>query len=75
MIAAVCTSLHESWQRDLLRVKDGITDNCVMGEIDVQTLRHSRAAIAYRPSRSCCCRMDLILILATRQCRRETENE
>ena len=30
----------ESWQRDLLRVKGGITDYCVIGEIDVQALRH-----------------------------------
>jgi len=29
----------ESWQRDLLRVKGGITDYCVIGEIDVQALR------------------------------------
>lgn len=28
----------ESWQRDLLRVKGGITDYCVIGEIDVQAL-------------------------------------
>lgn len=29
----------ENWQRDLLRVKGGITDYCVIGEIDVQALR------------------------------------
>lgn len=29
----------ESWQRDLLRVKGGVTDYCVIGEIDVQALR------------------------------------
>lgn len=29
----------ESWQRDLLRVKGGISDYCVIGEIDVQALR------------------------------------
>lgn len=29
----------KSWQRDLLRVKGGITDYCVIGEIDVQALR------------------------------------
>ncbi|MYN11390.1 reverse transcriptase domain-containing protein [Pseudoduganella aquatica] len=29
----------ESWQRDLLRVKGGITDYCVIGEIDVKALR------------------------------------
>lgn len=29
----------ESWQRDLLRVKGGIADYCVIGEIDVKALR------------------------------------
>lgn len=29
----------ESWQRDILRVKGGVTDYCVIGEIDVQALR------------------------------------
>ncbi len=29
----------ESWQRDLLRVKGGVTDYCVIGKIDVQALR------------------------------------
>lgn len=29
----------ESWQRDLLRVKGGLADYCVIGEIDVQALR------------------------------------
>lgn len=29
----------ESWQRDLLRVKGGVTDYCVIGEIDLQALR------------------------------------
>lgn len=30
--------LKESWQRDLLRVKGGVTDYCVIGEIEVQKL-------------------------------------
>lgn len=34
----------ESWQRDLLRVKGGITDYCVIGEIDVQTLRQFQSS-------------------------------
>lgn len=44
----------ESWQRDLLRVKGGITDYCVIGEIDVQALRqfqssHRSPAIPFKP--------------------------
>ncbi len=35
----ICTPFKESWQRDLLRIKSGITDYCVIGEIDVQALR------------------------------------
>lgn len=34
----------ESWQRDLLRVKGGITDYCVIGEIDVQSLRQFQSS-------------------------------
>lgn len=29
----------ESWKRDVLKVKGGVTDYCVIGEIDVQALR------------------------------------
>jgi len=29
----------DNWERDILRVKGGIDDYCVIGEIDVQTLR------------------------------------
>lgn len=29
----------DSWKRDILRVKGGITDYCVIGEIDIRTLR------------------------------------
>lgn len=29
----------DSWKRDVLRVKGGITDYCVIGEIDIQALR------------------------------------
>ena len=32
------------WQRDLLRVKGGITDYCVIGEIDVQALRQFQSS-------------------------------
>lgn len=39
----------ESWQRDLLRVKGGVTDYCVIGEIDVQALRQFQSS--YRSPR------------------------
>jgi hypothetical protein len=32
------------WQRDLLRVKGGITDYCVIGEIDMQALRQFQSS-------------------------------
>lgn len=44
MNAFICASLFESWQRDLLRVKGGITDYCVIGEIDVQALRQLQSS-------------------------------
>ncbi len=34
----------DSWKRDLLRVKGGIADYCVIGEIDVQTLRQFQSS-------------------------------
>ncbi len=34
----------ESWQRDLLRVKGGVVDFCVIGEIDVQALRQFQSS-------------------------------
>lgn len=34
----------ESWQRDLLRVKGGIIDYCVIGEIDVLALRQFQSS-------------------------------
>lgn len=34
----------DSWQRDLLRVKGGVTDYCVMGEIDVLALREFQSS-------------------------------
>lgn len=44
----------ESWQRDLLRVKGGITDYCVIGQIDVKELRqfqssHSSSCKPFKP--------------------------
>lgn len=44
----------DSWQRDLLRVKGGITDYCVIGEIDVHALRafqssHRSPARPFKP--------------------------
>ena len=34
----------DSWQRDLLRVKGGVTDYCVIGEIDVHALRQFQSS-------------------------------
>lgn len=34
----------ESWQRDVLRVKGGIDDYCVTGEIDIQALRRFQSS-------------------------------
>jgi len=31
--------VKDSWERGVLRVKGGVTDYCVIGEIDVQALR------------------------------------
>jgi hypothetical protein len=34
----------DSWKRDVLRVKGGVTDYCVIGEIDVQALREFQSS-------------------------------
>lgn len=34
----------DSWKRDVLRVKGGVTDYCVIGEIDVQALRRFQSS-------------------------------
>jgi hypothetical protein len=34
----------DSWMRDVLRVKGGVTDYCVIGEIDVQALRQFQSS-------------------------------
>ena len=34
----------ESWKRDVLRVKGGVTDYCVIGEIDVKALRQFQSS-------------------------------
>ena len=34
----------ESWQRDILRVKGGVTDYCVIGEIDILALRQFQSS-------------------------------
>lgn len=34
----------DSWKRDLLRVKGGVTDYCVIGEFDVQSLRQFQSS-------------------------------
>lgn len=62
----------ESRQRDLLCVKGGMVDYCVIGEIDANALRAFQSSHRSPPSR---CRTDLKLILAARYCRREGKNE
>ena len=34
----------DSWARDVLRVKGGVTDYCVIGEVDVQALRQFQSS-------------------------------
>ena len=34
----------DSWKRDVLRVKGGVTDYCVIGGIDVQALRQFQSS-------------------------------
>jgi hypothetical protein len=34
----------DSWKRDVLKVKGGITDYCVIGEIDIQSLRRFQSS-------------------------------
>ena len=35
---------RDSWKRDVLRVKGGVTDYCVIGEIDIQALRQFQSS-------------------------------
>ncbi|WP_460112252.1 hypothetical protein [Pseudomonas sp. H3_D04] len=47
-------SAKDSWERDVLRVKGGVTDYCVIGEIDAQALRqfqtsHRSPAMPFKP--------------------------
>lgn len=44
MISSAGTRLCAAWQRDLLWDKGGITDYCVIGEIDVQALRQFQSS-------------------------------
>jgi hypothetical protein len=44
MTCGIRTPVVECRQRDLLRVKGGITDYCVIGEIDVQALRQFQSS-------------------------------
>lgn len=39
----------DSWQRDILRVKGGIDDYCVTGEIDIQALREFQSSYRSPP--------------------------
>ncbi|CAB3821436.1 hypothetical protein LMG26854_01487 [Achromobacter aegrifaciens] len=38
------TLFKDSWARDVLRVKGGVTDYCVIGEIDIQALRQFQSS-------------------------------
>lgn len=40
----ICAPFKERWQRDLLWVKGGITDYCVIGEVDVQARRQLQSS-------------------------------
>lgn len=48
MIASAQTPPYANWLRDLLLRKGGITDYCVIGEINVQALRQFQSS--YRTS-------------------------
>lgn len=39
-----------SWERDILRVKGGIADYCVMGEIDIKTIRKFQSGYRSPPT-------------------------
>lgn len=39
MLDYIGGSFKGSWKRDALSIKGGVTDYCVIGEIDVQALR------------------------------------
>ncbi|KEH09931.1 hypothetical protein GY14_08975 [Delftia tsuruhatensis] len=69
----MCTPFKESWQRDLLGDKGGITDYCVIGEIDAQELRQFQSS--YRSSRSSRRPLDLKLIFAASCCQWEKKND
>ena len=54
MITSTQTPPYATWLHDLLLRKGGITDYCVIGEIDVQALRqfqssHRSAAKPFKP--------------------------
>jgi len=44
MITCIRMPYKKSWEPDLLRVKGGIIDCCVIGEIDVQALRQFQSS-------------------------------
>ncbi|MBV6670748.1 hypothetical protein KV691_15920 [Xanthomonas euvesicatoria pv. alangii] len=39
-----CGNIHENRERDALRAKGGVTDYCVISEIDVQALRQFQSS-------------------------------
>ncbi|MDH0734349.1 hypothetical protein [Achromobacter spanius] len=44
MTCFTCGNTHENRERDVLRTKGGVTDYCVIGEIDVQALRQFQSS-------------------------------
>ncbi len=44
MLDCIYGSFKGGWTRDTLRTKGGVTDYCVIGEIDVQTLRQFQSS-------------------------------
>ncbi|HHJ2087569.1 TPA: hypothetical protein ACQGXR_004726 [Pseudomonas aeruginosa] len=44
MTCFTCGNTHENRERDVLCAKGGVTDYCVIGEIDVQALRQFQSS-------------------------------
>lgn len=44
MLDYIGGSFKGSWKRDALSIKGGVTDHCVIGEIDVQALRQFQSS-------------------------------
>lgn len=44
MLDYIGGSFKGGWKRDALSIKGGVTDHCVIGEIDVQALRQFQSS-------------------------------